>query len=135
MRKEQVFLVDIYQLVNSKREVSFNVGDCEAGYVTSEKILVEKDVPAIKFYNTYVPLKYMKNLREYLKLKLKDRDNISYFDSRYLDEWVHIYDSYNQKIEKNIRPVFNEKGFISFSKLTKNPALNQLEKTIYEQER
>ena len=130
MRKEQVFWVDIYQLANAKKEVYFSGMGCEAGNITADQILIEKDVPAIKFYNTYVPLKHMKKFKEYLALKIKDNSTISYYDSRYLDEWVHIYASYNQKIVKNIRKVFPEKGFIRFSKLQKQFESKQTEETL-----
>ena len=116
-------------LVNAKKEMLFDDMGCEAGHITADQILIEKDVPAIKFYNTYVPLKHMKKFIEYIRLKLKDNSTISYYDSRYLDEWVHIYASYNQRIAKNVRPAFQEKGFIRFSKLQKQFKVNQSEET------
>ena len=133
MRKEQVFLVDIYQLANLKKEVLFDDFGCEAGQISADKILIAKNVPALKFYNTYVPLGHMKNFIDYMQLKIKDKDTISYYDSRYLDEWIHIYSSYNQKIVKNIRPVFKEKGFISFSQIKKTFTSKHPEETIEKQ--
>ena len=129
MKKQEVYLVDIYKITNARNEVYFSGMGCEAGHVITDQVLVEKDVPALKFHNTYVPLKHMKKFIEYIRLKLKDNSTISYYDSRYLDEWVHIYASYNQRIAKNVRPVFQEKGFIRFSKLQKQFKVNQSEET------
>ena len=117
MKKENIFLVDIYQISNPQKATHFNCADCEIGHISAEETLIVKEVPVVKFYNSYVPLQHIKTFKHYLALKLKDNDTISYKDSRFLDTWIHIYASYNQKIVKNIRPAFKEKGNIGLTKL------------------
>ena len=119
MKKENIFLVDIYQIKGAQKQVYFNDFGCEAGALQTQQILLERSVPAVKMHNLYVPLKHIRNLRDYLELLLNANDTISYHDSRYLDQWVHIFAAYNQKIVKNIQPAFKDKGNIKLSTLLK----------------
>ena len=56
MKKENIFLVDIYQIKGAQKQVYFNDFGCEAGALQTQQILLERSVPAVKMHNLYIPI-------------------------------------------------------------------------------
>ena len=119
MKKENVFIADIYQIKETTTTIYFGQEDISSAAVNGDEILFAADVPVVKFGEFYVPLKFIPNLKEYVLLKSQTHSTISYEDSRFLDKNIHIFNCFNQKIVDNIRPAFKEPGNISLAKLNK----------------